>query len=111
MRLALAGIVAILVLIGVVEYRDLITSTTAARWAQHTNEVLEHLVNLRSATEDIERGYRDYALSGNEIYLRTANTSILLAARERKTVAALTIDNPRQQPRIRIVGDLTQQLI
>ena len=91
MRLALAGIVAILFIIGVVEYRGLITSTAAARWAQHTNEVLEHLVTLRSSTEDIGRNYRDFALSGNETYLRMANASILLAAQERKVVGALTV--------------------
>jgi PAS domain S-box-containing protein len=111
MRLGLTAIVAILFLIGVVEYRGLITSTAAARWAQHTNEVLEHLINLRSATEDIERGYREFALSGDSTYLRTADTSMLLAARERQAVGALTIDNPRPQARIRIVGELTQQII
>jgi PAS domain S-box-containing protein len=111
MQLGLTAIVAILVIIRVVAYRDLIASTAAARWAQHTNEVLEHLVTLRSSTEDIGRNYRDFALSGNETYLRMANASILLAAQERKVVGALTVDNPRQQAWIVMVGDLTEQII
>jgi len=111
MQLGLTGIVAILAMIGVVAYRDLIASTASARWAQHTNEVLEHLANLRSITEDIGRNYRDLAISGNETYLRMANASILLAAQERNVVGALTVDNPRQQARIGIVGNLTEQII
>jgi PAS domain S-box-containing protein len=111
MQVGLAGIIAILFIIGVVAYRGLIISTVAGRWAQHTNEVLEQLANMRATTEDIERGYRDFAISGNETYLRTANASILLAAQERKAVGALTRDNPRQQVRVGIVGDLTEQII
>jgi PAS domain S-box-containing protein len=111
MQLGLTGILAILIIIGIVAYRDLIASTDSARWSQHTNEVLEHLVNLRSTTEDIESGYRDFAISGNETYLQVANASILLAAQERKAVGALTVDNPSQQARIGIVSDLTAQII
>jgi PAS domain S-box-containing protein len=111
MQLGLTGIIAILIVIGLFAYRDLITSTAAARWAQHTNEVLEHLVRLRSTTEDIERGYREFTLSGDETYLRMANASIVLAAQERKALGALTVDNPRQQTRVGIVGDLTEQII
>jgi PAS domain S-box-containing protein len=111
MQLGLTGTVAILIIIGIVAYRDLIISTASARWAQHTNEVLEHLANLRSTTEDIASDYSDFALSRNETYLRMANASTLLAAQERKTVGALTADNPRQRARVGIVGELTEQII
>src|ERR1700722_3458571 len=111
MQLGLAGIVAILMITGIIAYHDLITSTASARWAQHTSEVLEHLVNLRSSTEDIERDYRNFAISGNDTYLQMANASIRLAAQERKAVGALTVDNPGQQARIGIVSDLTAQII
>jgi PAS domain S-box-containing protein len=111
MQFGLIGVVAILVVIGIVAYRSLITSTASARSAQHTNEVLEHLANLRSTTEDVERGYRDFALSGNEAYLRRANASIMLAAQERKAVGALTVDNPSQQVRIGTIVNLTELII
>jgi signal transduction histidine kinase len=40
-----------------------------------------------------------------------ASAGVLLAARERQAVRALTRDNPSQQARVGIVGDLTQQII
>ena len=111
MQLGLSGIVVILLIIGIFAYRSLIISTASARWAQHTNEVLEHLIKLRSTTEDIASDYKEFALSGDETYLRMSDASILLAAQERKTVGALTADNPRQQARIGTVDDLTQKII
>ena len=40
-----------------------------------------------------------------------ANASILLAGQERKAVGALTVDNPRQQARLGVVADLSEQII
>src|ERR1700733_9058457 len=106
-----AAVVAVLLVVCIVAYRSVITATTSARWAQHTNEVLEHLAKLRLATESIESGYRDFALSGVEAFLPLSRTEISVVAQEQKTLRALTADNPNQQRRLGVVADLTQQII
>ena len=53
---------AALLIVGIVAYRSVLASSESAQWAQHTNEVLEHLANLRLGMENIEAGYRDFAI-------------------------------------------------
>jgi PAS domain S-box-containing protein len=104
------GAALVVLLVGVVAYRSVIASSDSARWTQHTHEVLEHLANLRSAMQSIEGGYRDFALSGDEAYLRISRTRIPGTEQELRTLLALTIDNPEQQRRIGIVSKLAQQI-
>jgi PAS domain S-box-containing protein len=109
MQLGLGAALAVL-LVGVVAYRSVTASSDSARWIQHTHEVLEHLANLRSAMQSIEGGYRDFALSGDEAFLRTSRTQIPGADQELRALRALTIDNPEQQRRIDSVASLAQQI-
>jgi diguanylate cyclase (GGDEF)-like protein len=105
MQFGFGVVVAVLLVVCIVAYRSVVASTMSARWAQHTHEVLEHLANLRSATENIESGYRDFAFSGDDTFLQLSGDSMSLANREQKTLRALTADNPLQQRRLGIVGD------
>jgi PAS domain S-box-containing protein len=109
MQLGLGAALAVL-LVGVVAYRSVIASSDSARWTQHTHEVLEHLANLRSSMDSIEGGYRDFALSGDQAYLRIPRTRIPGTEQELRTLRALTIDNPEQQRRIGIAANLAQQV-
>jgi PAS domain S-box-containing protein len=109
MQLALGASLAVL-LVGVVAYRSVTASSDSARWTQHTHEVLEHLADLRSAMQSIEGGYRDFALSGDEAFLRTSRTRIPGTDQELRTLRALTIDNPEQERRIDSVASLAQQI-
>ena len=111
MQWGFGAVVAILFIVGVVTYRGIIASTTSARWAQHTSEILEHLANLRSAMEDVESGYRDFALSGDAAFIQQSRTNVPLVDQELKTLRALTVDNPAQQRRLGIVADLTQRVV
>ncbi len=56
---------AVLLIVGIVTYRSITALTVSARWAQHTNEVLEHLANQRLSVGSIESGYRDFALTAS----------------------------------------------
>src|SRR6185312_12714496 len=62
-QVAFGVVMAVLLVVGVIAYRSVLASSESAQWAQHTNEVLEHLANLRLEVESIENGYRDFALS------------------------------------------------
>ncbi|MDB6083760.1 MAG: sensor signal transduction histidine kinase, partial [Gammaproteobacteria bacterium] len=111
MQIGFGVLVAILLIVCSVAYRGVLGSTMSARWAQHTNEVLEHIASLRSTTESIESGYRDFALSGDDAFLQLSADSRSVANREQRTLRALTVDNPRQQRRLGSVAGSIQRII
>src|SRR3979490_779034 len=94
---AFGAVMTVLLIVGIVAYRSVVASSESARWAQHTNEVLEHLANLRLGTENIENGYRDFALSGADAFLQTSRANTSLVDDEQRALRALTADNPGQQ--------------
>src|ERR1700727_3187089 len=107
---AFGAVLAVLLVVGIVAYRSVLASFDSAQWAQHTEEVLEHLANLRLRTENIENGYRDFALSGTDAFLQRARANASLADNEQRALRALTADTPRQQRRLSIVADLLQRM-
>jgi len=111
MQFGFGAVVVVLLIVGVVAYRSVIASTESARWAQHTNEVLEQLANLRLAMENIESGYRDFALSGDDAFLQLSRARVSLVDQEQSTLRALTADNSDQQRRLVIITDLVQRII
>src|ERR1035441_5927467 len=111
MQFGFGAVVVVLLIVGVVAYRSVIASTESARWAQHTNEVLEQLANLRLAMENTESGYRDFALSGDDAFLQLSRARVSLVDQEQSALRALTADNSDQQRRLVIVADLVQRII
>jgi len=110
-QVAFGAVMAVLLVVGIVSYRSVVASFDSAQWAQHTNEVLEHLANLRLRIENIENGYRDFALSGTDAFLQRSRTNAPLADSELKALRTLTEDNPRQQRRLSMVTDLLQAIV
>jgi diguanylate cyclase (GGDEF)-like protein len=108
---AFGAVMTVLLVVGIVAYRSVLASSASAQWAQHTNEVLEHLANLRLGTENIENGYRDFALSGADASLQWSRANTSLADSEQRVLQVLTADNPRQQRRLSIVTDLLQRMV
>jgi diguanylate cyclase (GGDEF)-like protein len=110
-QIAFGAVMAVLLVVGIVTYRSVVASFESAQWAQHTEEVLEHLANLRLRIESIENGYRDFALSGTDAFLQRSRASEPLADKELKALRTLTEDNPREQRRLSIVADLLQRIV
>jgi diguanylate cyclase (GGDEF)-like protein len=108
---AFGAVMTALLIVGIVAYRSVLASSASARWAQHTNEVLEHLANLRLGMENIENGYRDFALSGADAFLQSSRANTSLVENEQRALQALTADNPRQQRRLSIITDLLQRML
>src|ERR1700733_5932586 len=96
-QVAFGAVMALLLAVEIIAYRSVLASSESAQWAQHTNEVLEHLANLRLGVESIENGYRDFALSGADEFLRKSQSSAASADSEQRALWALTADNPPQQ--------------
>ena len=109
-QVAFGAVMAVLLVVGIVAHRSVLASSESAQWAQHTNEVLEHLANLRLGVEGIESGYRDFALSGADAFLQRSRANTSLADNEQKALRALTADNPHQQRRLSIITDLRQRM-
>jgi diguanylate cyclase (GGDEF)-like protein len=109
-QVAFGAVMAALLITGVIAYRSLLASSESAQWAQHTNEVLEHLATLRLWVENIESGYRDFALSGTDAFLQRAHAATLSADNEQRTLQAMTADNPRQQHRLSVITDLRRRM-
>src|ERR1700730_5088161 len=108
---AFGAVMAVLLIVGIVAYRSVLASSESAQLAQHTNEVLEHLANLRMGTENIEAGYRNFALSGADTFLQWSRANTPLVDNEQRALRALTADNPRQQRRLGILADLLQRMV
>jgi diguanylate cyclase (GGDEF)-like protein len=107
---AFGAVMTALLIVGIVAYRSVLASSESAQWAQHTNEVLEHLANLRLGMENIENGYRDFALSGADAFLQWSRANTSLVDNEQRALRALTADNPGQQRRLGIITDLLQRM-
>ena len=98
--LGFAAALAVLVLVGVVVYRNTTDLIDDSRWVTHTHQVLEKLDAVVSALKEQEAGVRGFALTGQEEYLESYRAE---RARIEDAVAgfvALTADNPMQQARV-----------
>jgi diguanylate cyclase (GGDEF)-like protein len=107
---AFGAVMTALLIVGIVAYRSVLAFSESAQWAQHTNEVLEHLANLRLGMENIENGYRDFALGGADVFLEWSRANTSLVDNEQRALRALTADNPSQQRRLGIITDLLQRM-
>jgi diguanylate cyclase (GGDEF)-like protein len=111
LQIGFIAVVAFLLIVGVVAYRSIIASTDSARWVQHSGEVLEHLANLRSAMENVEGGYLDFALTGDDAFMQLSRARISLIDKEQSALRLLTADNAQQQRRLDIITDLEQRIV
>src|SRR3984885_15451520 len=108
---AFGAVMTALLVVGIVAYRSVLSSSESAQWAQHTNEVLGRVANLRLGMEKSQNGNRDFALSGADASLQWSRANTSLADSEQRVLRALTADNPRQQRRLSITADLLQRMV
>jgi diguanylate cyclase (GGDEF)-like protein len=107
----IGAVIAVLLIVCIVGYRSITALTLSARWAQHTNEVLEHLANQRLSVRTMESGYRDFALTGEDAFLQVSRASVSLIDQEDGILRALTTDNSEQLRRLNLVTDLVQRMV
>jgi two-component system, sensor histidine kinase and response regulator len=89
--------IALLIALGVVSYRRVVATTTGAASVRHSHQVIDTLSGVLSATQDIEAGYRGFALVGDERFLVTYGDGLAKAPAALAEVATLKADNPGQQ--------------
>ena len=110
-HLGVAVPIAVLIALSVLSYRSMVASATGARWVQHTHEVIETLGELRAGVQDIQTGYRGFALVGDERFLIAYKEGLAEAPRALESAAVLVKDNPIQQPRVAGLKELVDREI
>jgi methyl-accepting chemotaxis protein len=91
---------AILVVLGVVSYRDSTGLIASADWVTHSYQVLAGLEGIIKSMDDVGTSERGFVITGAEFFLEpytagSANVGPLL-----KDIRQLTSDNPAQQKRL-----------
>jgi len=99
-------VLAVLLVNGLLSYRDLKVLMENNHLVSHTYEVITELESLLSSMKDAETGQRGFLLTGEESYLRPYTTAMSVVDTHLQRAARLTADNPRQRERIPVVRDL-----
>lgn len=71
----------------------------AMEWVQHTYQVLNHIVQARSDTIEIELNTQSFRITGDEKRIEERDKLILAREQSLKLIKQSTIDNPNQQLR------------
>ncbi|MBD1937773.1 PAS domain S-box protein [Microcoleus sp. FACHB-68] len=91
---------AILVLIGVVSYRNINELIETSNLVERTHQVLESLESVLANLTYAETGQRGYILTNDESYLEPYNTAIPSLNQDLEMLKQLTADSPKQQQRL-----------
>jgi diguanylate cyclase (GGDEF)-like protein len=106
----IGALLVVLLVVGIVAYQSITALTVSARWARHTNEVLEHLANERLSVANLESGFRDFALTGDAAFLQVSNDGLAAFYQEDQLLRTLTADDSIQLRRLGRVRDLVQRM-
>jgi PAS domain S-box-containing protein len=111
MRLAFSAALALLLVVGVVSYRNSGNQVETEEWVAHTHEVLATLAGVLSDETEAESERRGYFITSNSVFLRKYKTSAVAAYANLARVRHLTVDNASQQRRLDALDPLiTRQL-
>lgn len=86
---------------GALAYLNVKTLRDDNQLVVHTHQAMIALEELLSTLKDAETGQRGFLLTGDESYLGPYNAAVQDTAARLAQVKDLTIDNPRQQERLR----------
>ncbi|HEY4157593.1 MAG TPA: methyl-accepting chemotaxis protein [Polyangiaceae bacterium] len=92
--------VAMLVLVGMIAYRETDSLMENDRMVTHTHTVLEQLTLLLSAMQDAETAHRGFLVMGEDTYLEPYQSALAHIGPILSTLRGLTSDNDRQQRRL-----------
>jgi methyl-accepting chemotaxis protein len=99
----------ILVLLAIVSYRTSETLIENDHWVDHTHEVRRTFADLLSQLKDTEAGVRGYVITGDDAILAPYRASLDAGKRAFDRARAITSDNPEQQRRLDLLGQLVNE--
>jgi len=91
---------AMLVVLGVVSYRNTTGFIEATQMKVHSYQVLDNLNQVLSALQDAETGQRGYIIVGEDRYLEPYQAGTTAVNKALQNLRQLTADNPGQQQRL-----------
>jgi PAS domain S-box-containing protein len=100
MQLAFSAALALLLVVGVVSYRNNGNQVGTEEWVAHTHEVLATLAGVLSDETEAESARRGYFITSDSVFLRKYETSAAAAYANLARVRQLTVDNAPQQRRL-----------
>jgi PAS domain S-box-containing protein len=102
---------AILVVVGGFAYRSITTSNDSYRWVRHTHEVLDDLQGLTAGMAEISSSIRRFVITGEDSDLEPYRAARMNVERLQPVLLDMTLDNPEQQRRLRVLETLTAERI
>jgi PAS domain S-box-containing protein len=100
MQLAFGAALALILVVGVLSYRNNRNQIETEEWVVHTQEVLATLAGVLSDETEAESARRAYFITGDSVFLRNYETSAAAAYANLARVRQLTVDNAPQQRRL-----------
>jgi PAS domain S-box-containing protein len=108
--IALGSAVLLTWLIGLISYQSINAFVVAARWDDHTRQVMLAVTDLRAMIKDAELSTRAYVLSGSQEDLRPYRDSSATVMPQIARLRALTADNLSHQKRLDHLEPSVRQL-
>lgn len=108
------GFILGLLVLGAVGGSSCLASIRAIRtsaWVQHTHDVIMAMEELSKSLYAAEAGQRGYIITGNEQHLERYYLALSSIDRQSKEVTRLTVDNPEQQDRLKVLRPMVQERI
>ncbi|MBG6071292.1 MULTISPECIES: CHASE3 domain-containing protein [unclassified Polaromonas] len=99
-------VLACLVGVGWLSYRNMHAMTETAQWEAHTHVVIQKLSDLMSSLKDAETGQRGFLITGKAAYLEPYRASLQTSPAVLADLRRLTSDNPDQQRRLAALAPL-----
>ncbi len=98
--ISLAVVVAFFIASSAITYWNTQTLRSSATMVEHTYEVIGALDDVLSLMKDAETGQRGFVITGEEKYLDSYNSALVVLDGRIEAVTSLTSDNANQQARI-----------
>jgi PAS domain S-box-containing protein len=104
--LAFSSAIAILLVMGTLSYRSIVTSVEIDGWVRHTYEVLADLQGMTAGMAEISSGTRRFVITNEDSDLEPYRAARSEVERLMTALRHATMDNPEQQRRLLILEKL-----
>jgi methyl-accepting chemotaxis protein len=98
-------------LTAVAGYRGTVRLLEGNYWVRHTYMVIGEAQNIRAELLQFESSRRVYIITGDATFLEPSAGLLAHLAESQKLIRWLTVDNPRQQNRLAVLGPLIDRRI
>ncbi len=103
LRAGFAAVLAVFVVVALLAAAALRRAEDSGRLLLHTEQVLTQIEAILARCVEAETGTRGFILTGDEQFLEPLKAADRTLRQHLNELAALTVDNPRQQQRVELL--------